>query len=314
MKKLLLTLLALLVSTGAYAQCTPSTTVSKTINTISPGLATAQPGVTYTTTTHQVVLKRDTTVAISAGGQTSSALISYYRVILDSVSGFPAGLPTGATNSDQLISLYATLRNSTTFNFDRQDPADTAQVGCFELDGTPTTAGTYTGVLHGKGRAKCTISQQFYSLATGLCSGLGSPLSSPTFDLDTIPACFTNPIVTGTFDPRPLANTFKNPSFWRMRVQVGGSTSIAPGLVEANLSLYPNPTLSASSLRFTLTQAQTLKIEVMDVTGRTHNTLTANYAAGTHAVELPTTNLESGVYLVRTTIGNHSQTLKLVRN
>jgi hypothetical protein len=99
-----------------------------------------------------------------------------------------------------------------------------------------------------------------------------------------------------------------------MRIQVGDPTAVAPGLGEANLSLYPNPTLSASSLRFTLNQTETLNIEVMDVAGRILNSSSAGYVAGTHSVELPIANLNAGVYFVRATVGNRSQTLKLVRN
>jgi hypothetical protein len=67
----------------------------------------------------------------------------------------------------------------------------------------------------------------------------------------------------------------------------------------------PNPFRRATDLRFTLTRAEDVSLEVYDVSGRNVATLIAGrrMEAGPHRVEFRAGSLRAGIYLARLRAG-----------
>ncbi|GAB3225590.1 hypothetical protein GCM10027346_06970 [Hymenobacter seoulensis] len=75
----------------------------------------------------------------------------------------------------------------------------------------------------------------------------------------------------------------------------------------------PNPAGAVAQLRYELPRTANVKITVTNLLGATVQTLPATrQPAGAHEVELPTSTLANGVYLVRLTTGEQQQSIRLV--
>ena len=83
--------------------------------------------------------------------------------------------------------------------------------------------------------------------------------------------------------------------------------------LDANLTLYPNPTTGNSRLGFTLTTEEHLQISVTDLQGKEvlHHA-NKTYSAGNHELELETATLHQGVYVVKIHSSEKSSQLKLI--
>ncbi len=83
-----------------------------------------------------------------------------------------------------------------------------------------------------------------------------------------------------------------------------------------SIEIYPNPAVSASTVRFELKESANINIEVVDMTGRTVKTVAnERMNAGTQQVTIPVTDLASGVYNVRlsTKEGTVTQRLNVIK-
>ena len=79
----------------------------------------------------------------------------------------------------------------------------------------------------------------------------------------------------------------------------------------ANVSVYPNPSTSATYVDFSMTAAGPVNIDVMDAQGRQVSTFTDELSAGDHQYTM-NGDLSKGVYFVRLTFGDRSITKKVV--
>ena len=76
----------------------------------------------------------------------------------------------------------------------------------------------------------------------------------------------------------------------------------APELTYTLSAVHPNPTSGASRLTLTLTEAQPVRVEVLDVLGRRVAVLhEGRLPAGAHTLAVPAETLRAGTYLVRIT-------------
>ena len=82
-----------------------------------------------------------------------------------------------------------------------------------------------------------------------------------------------------------------------------------------SLTVGPNPARGDATVRFSLTEAQDVRLALFDVTGRQVAVVSGTYAAGPGAVALPTARLAPGVYVLRFDgrDGQVSQTVSVVR-
>ncbi len=81
--------------------------------------------------------------------------------------------------------------------------------------------------------------------------------------------------------------------------------------LQADFSVYPNPTQGTSTIDFSLSKASKVRLEVKDILGRTVAIiLDDNIGAGMHQRKLPV--LRSGIYLVDLSVNNKHYVHKLV--
>lgn len=79
------------------------------------------------------------------------------------------------------------------------------------------------------------------------------------------------------------------------------------------LSLYPNPAQQSTTLLFTLKHAQTVSVELLDITGKTIATIANNeMAAGNQQVNINTSKLAAGFYFCKVQTQESEQLIKLV--
>jgi hypothetical protein len=91
----------------------------------------------------------------------------------------------------------------------------------------------------------------------------------------------------------------------------------AVGLGEINtnrfMKLYPNPTNGNSTLSFTLQTSEELIISVADIQGKLLlDKINLNGVSGMNEIELPTANVQDGIYFVSLTSNGKSDKIKLV--
>jgi len=79
------------------------------------------------------------------------------------------------------------------------------------------------------------------------------------------------------------------------------------------LSLYPNPAVDATTLRFALTENVPVQVELFDAQGRAAYTLRQTLPVGAHELALPLADLPGGVYRVRFVAGETQFTAPLLK-
>ncbi len=84
-----------------------------------------------------------------------------------------------------------------------------------------------------------------------------------------------------------------------------------------NLSVYPNPFTSSTTIRFHATGDEAVKIEIYDLAGRQVKNWNGNYEPGEHRIEWRGDNegnlmLNSGIYHVYMTAGDRKEAVKVV--
>jgi flagellar hook assembly protein FlgD len=76
---------------------------------------------------------------------------------------------------------------------------------------------------------------------------------------------------------------------------------------------YPNPFNPSTEIRFSLTRRAQVRLEVFDPTGRLVTTLlNRSLGAGEHTATWDGADYASGVYLYRLTVGDQSDSKKMV--
>ena len=93
--------------------------------------------------------------------------------------------------------------------------------------------------------------------------------------------------------------------------------SIITGLKDNKLnalgaSIYPNPARNEVNIAFDLQSSGVAQISIMDLTGREIRTFTKSAGTGANNLKMNVSDLEKGVYLVRTLVNNKMNVTKLV--
>ena len=82
------------------------------------------------------------------------------------------------------------------------------------------------------------------------------------------------------------------------------------GITRNNLTFsgnYPNPAVNNTNIKFSLTNSLDVTVQIMDISGRTFNTIKqTGLAAGEHTIPVNTTGMPAGdyLYLIRTSAGD----------
>ena len=82
-------------------------------------------------------------------------------------------------------------------------------------------------------------------------------------------------------------------------------------LVEANVTVYPNPTFTNANVAITLANSEEVKLELVNVLGQTVFFNSSQMSVGQNSFELPLEALEGGFYVLNTIIGDREITKKL---
>lgn len=100
------------------------------------------------------------------------------------------------------------------------------------------------------------------------------------------------------------------------KVEGGGEVSIAENNIDENalnLSVYPNPVVGTANVRFELSETQTVKCDVYDLSGRlVSSRMLGTYGQGSHNVSFSADNLSCGSYIIRIQAGNKTQSSKML--
>ena len=98
-----------------------------------------------------------------------------------------------------------------------------------------------------------------------------------------------------------------------------GAVEIEPQLLPTEVALYPaypNPFNPVTTIRYDvplMKKQSKVKVEIFDVTGRTVRTLiNEKMQPGNHSVQFHATNIASGIYFIRLTIGPITKTQKIL--
>ncbi|HTA26859.1 MAG TPA: T9SS type A sorting domain-containing protein [Bacteroidia bacterium] len=95
---------------------------------------------------------------------------------------------------------------------------------------------------------------------------------------------------------------------YRDKIHVAGITSIQP--LANNIALYPNPALDNSTLNYTLSNNTEINVSLFSADGKfVQKVFNGTQAAGNHQLSINTTQLSSGIYLVKMS-GNNEQVVK----
>lgn len=97
------------------------------------------------------------------------------------------------------------------------------------------------------------------------------------------------------------------------RISVIGSFQPTSEELKQGIQVWPNPAMNASQVVFTVKGDESVSIQLFNSQGRLARQVVkeGRYAGGKHAVNLPTEGLSKGLYLVRVTMGQVSQTKQL---
>jgi hypothetical protein len=100
-------------------------------------------------------------------------------------------------------------------------------------------------------------------------------------------------------------------SFWRFPITDSVTVSVNLPSDEVSVSAYPNPFTGITTVGYKLAKTANVKIEIVDVLGRTEQVLVDKLEqSGPHEVTFDT--LSTGVYFCRITIGDAIKTIRLV--
>ncbi len=116
-------------------------------------------------------------------------------------------------------------------------------------------------------------------------------------------------------DGKLLAVGSSGNDFAVVRHLTDGNVSIQPSVFTANtLRIFPNPVKEEATLSFSLSQEETIEIQLLDYLGRKIQTLARQqFASGAHEVDLTLPGLPNGMYLLQLSGESESATLRLIK-
>ena len=89
-------------------------------------------------------------------------------------------------------------------------------------------------------------------------------------------------------------------------------TDINSDQLDATFRVFPNPAVSNTTVGINLTKESTVSLKFMDMAGKIIATLNCGSLNGSSTVELNTSNLKAGVYLIELTVNNEVMVKRLI--
>jgi Secretion system C-terminal sorting domain len=84
------------------------------------------------------------------------------------------------------------------------------------------------------------------------------------------------------------------------------------GKITSSMMIYPNPATESTTIDYAVGTEGYVKIELLDLSGKLiKNVLNENMISGFYRTELNTQDLQNGVFLIKTQMGNDVFTQKL---
>jgi hypothetical protein len=80
-----------------------------------------------------------------------------------------------------------------------------------------------------------------------------------------------------------------------------------------DLLLFPNPAKDQSHLKVNMNQAGDVTLSIYEITGKLMSQATHNLSEGVNTVDLNTSSLAKGMYLVTINSGNAKKTVRLIK-
>ncbi len=124
------------------------------------------------------------------------------------------------------------------------------------------------------------------------------------------------PYSKGSLKSMKYIIAFKDMTFYGRTGTAGDITSgigTTPTTVSMTAQLLPNPVKETGTLRYTLSAASSVKIEVFSLSGQVIYQTVQNQPAGQHACTLPLADAAPGYYTCRLTTSTGTTTLRLIK-
>lgn len=261
-----------------------------------------------------------------------SALPSDFTIVNNNAGSvtWQANTATGGNSTAQSIFINNASATSTGGHIDY------FETPFYNLSNTTNIALTYYYAYARKVAAQKDTFRVFYSLdcggswvningvpnTTSMATNSGGTLATPfvptdaQFKLATIPPTLISvlankPSVKLRFYFRSDISAGSSNNIYIDQINLSGSVGINELENSIGLSIYPNPTSSTATINFNLTNAQTAKIEVMDLLGRVVEQSSVNGAEINYTVN-KSESLAKGVYIVNLDINNQRISKKLI--
>jgi len=93
-----------------------------------------------------------------------------------------------------------------------------------------------------------------------------------------------------------------------------GSVDLNESIISESISLYPNPTSDDAVLKVETSNQSDVSIMIYDLTGKVVYNRSAIKVVGTAFIELPTSQIPNGIYLVHYSVNSQSEVIRLVVN
>jgi len=133
-------------------------------------------------------------------------------------------------------------------------------------------------------------------------------------------AATSTPNTVNQYQFTDVVNTYASIRYYRLELVQKGGTINYSGIVRLNVKavdfqVLPNPFDKSLNLQFELKSSETVKVRLLDFSGREVYTSSDNYTAGSHSVSLILpSNIAKGMYMLDVVAGNeHIFQKKLIR-
>ena len=124
-------------------------------------------------------------------------------------------------------------------------------------------------------------------------------------------------IVLGGTNHTVYYNQSGNPSASDLQAAINSALSANTGIIENNnvkmgLTVFPNPALNNTKLKYTLTKSAEINIEVMDVLGKKIKTISLGIqTAGNQEYKINLESFNNGIYFARLNAGDASEIVEV---
>mgnify|MGYP006266129769 CR=1 FL=1 len=245
---------------------------------------------------------------------------------LDSITPFAVDTPGGVTPvyaASQGLNIISFTPNASIYEADMNMNPPNDLIGCVEVEYQGVDGGQYqiglSGIITGYGVVL--EIPDFFSLISGIpgapeLPGVGDTLTYEELqDLIDEAAAFES-FLPDTVELPEFSVQRTTPGQYGSNVFVTDPVSVNEALAtETDFRIFPNPGSGQSTVAFKLQATRQVNIRLMDLTGRTVNTLASgNYPAGEHNLRLCADcgELAPGVYFLQVNLGEEHFSRRVV--